>query len=598
MTARAVCAVGDDGAARCTFPTEETPCAAPVSPTCDQQFLVTPGEGRCEVDALAGAKCTWSETRLDCTVLPEPSCSGSALSTPTAGSCGAGADGIPRCLYQVQSTDCAAPRPAECRDAQQVVFAAGSCSSEGGAARCLYQETATDCSVVPAAACSGAEIVSYGEGRCAVAEGDGAVCRRSENRRDCAAEAPPASCEGSNLVSRTGQCEAGEGGPTCSITESRVDCGVATGPACAGDLLVTLAAGQCVPGAGGGPAVCQQDRSETSCTEQGGRVCRDARCVFACSPVGHWDEVWVEELPVFAFMGAAAAAMFIDEPYEPFAGEAVESIHEEDGRFEGMGRDRYDPASYWFGDVTLDEEGLLTFAYHFGNSDGTGVYRCGWEDQCNTLDCTFENFDAWGGTTMAGTATWTRRAAQIDWCRLQHPLAGTVDPEGELTVYGRVWHPGLTDRQDQVDEDPLLLGEAGFGPVGSDPASDEEWTWSAAIANPEWSGSGAGEPDNDEYMAFVAGAPLGEHALAFRFSFDGGDSWRYCDRDRREQGGQDGSADGYAPADAGSLRVADDPCVPNPCQREGQAICNEAGTHLLVLVTEGSCTPADVGGFV
>ncbi|GMV38872.1 MAG: hypothetical protein AMXMBFR64_05880 [Myxococcales bacterium] len=173
----------------------------------------------------------------------------------------------------------------------------------------------------------------------------------------------------------------------------------------------------------------------------------------------------------------------------------------------------------------------------------------------------------------------------VDWCRLQWPLDAEVLAGTPVTVYGRVYDEGVTDKTDGVDADPKLVGQVGYGPDGSDPAAGG-WTWAAAAANPSWSASEAGEPGNDEYQATFAAPAAGTYDHAFRFSLDGGTSWTYCDRAAGP--GSDGSEDGYQIANAGSLLTLASPCSPNPCTVAPAPECTDA-THRVVYGAPGTC---------
>ena len=178
---------------------------------------------------------------------------------------------------------------------------------------------------------------------------------------------------------------------------------------------------------------------------------------------------------------------------------------------------------------------------------------------------------------------------EIDWCRLQHPLdevdvlAGTP-----FAVYGRVFEADITDRSDGVDEDPALVAEAGFGPAGSDPDGHADWRWTGGGPTPDWDAATAGEPGNDEYVATFPAPAAGDHDFAFRFSRDGGLSWRYCDRAAGM--GMDGSEDGYLPQNAGHLATIPSPCDPSPCEVAPPADCDEDGVTVITWGAPGACT--------
>jgi len=155
------------------------------------------------------------------------------------------------------------------------------------------------------------------------------------------------------------------------------------------------------------------------------------------------------------------------------------------------------------------------------------------------------------GTPAAANADCVAADTVVDWCRLQWPLDEAATAGAAVTVYGRVWDEGLTDRTTGVDAEPGLVGQAGYGPDASEPADNAAWTWFAAAGNPAWVDTE--EPNNDEYQATFAAPAAGTYDLAYRFSLDGGTTWLYCDRKVGTEEATDGSADGYQPANAGSL---------------------------------------------
>ncbi len=100
----------------------------------------------------------------------------------------------------------------------------------------------------------------------------------------------------------------------------------------------------------------------------------------------------------------------------------------------------------------------------------------------------------------------------------------------------------------------------GYGPVGSDPSSSPDWTWTPAIPNPAWDGNAWGEPDNDEYMAdLILPAVTGDYDYCFRFSGDVGVTWLYGDLATGAPG-EDGSENGYQSDNAGKMTVLDVCC--------------------------------------
>ena len=146
-------------------------------------------------------------------------------------------------------------------------------------------------------------------------------------------------------------------------------------------------------------------------------------------------------------------------------------------------------------------------------------------------------------------------AMAINWCRLQWPADVTTVPDEETTYYGRVYVDGQTDMTPAVDVDPRLVAQMGYGPDGSSPIDNADWTWMAAVPNPDWDGEASGAPNNDEYQSVVAAPVVGVYDFAYRFSGDWGDNWTYCD-------GGFGTTDGYAPGNAGNLVVEEAPPAP------------------------------------
>ena len=143
-------------------------------------------------------------------------------------------------------------------------------------------------------------------------------------------------------------------------------------------------------------------------------------------------------------------------------------------------------------------------------------------------------------------------AVALQFCRLQFPLEiSTAESGGLTTVYGRLYHAGITDLSPNTDPTPLVLAEVGYGPDGVIP--DETWRWREATPNAYYDGStlGGNEANNDEYMGEMVTPDVGQYDFAFRFSVDRGGSWTICDFGFSGAG----SSDGYSPEDAGQLNV-------------------------------------------
>jgi|GEM_PF-4920429 len=138
----------------------------------------------------------------------------------------------------------------------------------------------------------------------------------------------------------------------------------------------------------------------------------------------------------------------------------------------------------------------------------------------------------------------------VDWCNLQWPPATTtsVGVATEL-IYGQVWVPGVTDQPGQGQG---IIAQLGYGPDGTDPATNSAWVWKTADYNPEFSGN----PNNDEYMATLTITTPGRYDYAYRFSRNG-IQWTYGDYGN-------GSADGYDVTNAGDLVVLGVETEPEP----------------------------------
>ncbi len=150
---------------------------------------------------------------------------------------------------------------------------------------------------------------------------------------------------------------------------------------------------------------------------------------------------------------------------------------------------------------------------------------------------------------------------QINWANLQWPPSITtfVNVPTE-DIYGQVWIDGVTS---QAGVTPGLIAELGYGPDGSMPMDNPDWTWVAATYNMD-------QGNNDEFMAALDIADAGVYDYAYRYSWNGS-PWLYAD--------QDGTNNGYDPAQAGDLNVN-----------------NPAGTQKL-LISEIVVTPTN-GEFI
>jgi glycosidase len=128
----------------------------------------------------------------------------------------------------------------------------------------------------------------------------------------------------------------------------------------------------------------------------------------------------------------------------------------------------------------------------------------------------------------------------IGWANLQWPpsMSHTISATTRTdNAYGQVWIDGVTN---QPGPTPSLAAELGFGPDGSDPAGNPDWSWVEASFNKD-----AG--NNDEFVASLLPDRIGTFDYAYRYTVTDGRDWVYADLD--------GIGNGYSPAQAGSLTV-------------------------------------------
>ena len=160
-------------------------------------------------------------------------------------------------------------------------------------------------------------------------------------------------------------------------------------------------------------------------------------------------------------------------------------------------------------------------------------------DAPGPVDVTVQNPDGQGSTKVSA---FTYEPGLVNYATLEAPYDLTVQ-SGQVadTVSGRAYHPGVTEA-----DGAGLMAELGWGAGGSDPQGGG-WEWTSATY-----ASQGGDTGNDDVYNGVLPNDLaaGSHSWCFRFSLDG-EKWLYADRD--------GSANGFAPAKAGTLTVSAPP---------------------------------------
>jgi hypothetical protein len=176
--------------------------------------------------------------------------------------------------------------------------------------------------------------------------------------------------------------------------------------------------------------------------------------------------------------------------------------------------------------------------------------------------------------------------SSIDDCRHGGALAIDADAGESRELAGLVYDAGTTDAWTGNDVAPGLLAQVGYGPVGSDPATQAGWSW--VTAEPEGAWDDASEPGWDRWVGTLTVSEPGSWATAWRFTADAGATWSVCDAD--------GAANGYDPTRAGTWEAAPTACLPNPCQAPPDPECE--GDTIVVSAGPGWCSQASDGNAV
>ena len=112
-------------------------------------------------------------------------------------------------------------------------------------------------------------------------------------------------------------------------------------------------------------------------------------------------------------------------------------------------------------------------------------------------------------------------APEADFCNLQSPVSFSAQTgQTSPLVYGRLFEAGLTEA---AGPPAGVLAQVGVGPDGTDPWTSG-WTWSAAAYNTQVG-------NDDEYQGSFTVPSPGTYRYGYRFSFDGGEAYTYCDLD-------------------------------------------------------------------
>ena len=131
-------------------------------------------------------------------------------------------------------------------------------------------------------------------------------------------------------------------------------------------------------------------------------------------------------------------------------------------------------------------------------------------------------------------------AYPIHWANLQWPftISHTIGITPTENIYGQVYIADVTSAPGAT---PGLLAQVGYGPDGSDPRGNAEWTWFEA---PFFSQEG----NNDQFAGTLLPESTGEFDYVYRYSTNGAVSWVYA-----YEGGP--VIDPYDAANAGDLTV-------------------------------------------
>jgi glycosidase len=149
----------------------------------------------------------------------------------------------------------------------------------------------------------------------------------------------------------------------------------------------------------------------------------------------------------------------------------------------------------------------------------------------------------------------------IDWANLQWPssMVHTISVINRTNnAYGQVYIDGITN---QPGATPTLRAQLGFGPSGTNPDDNSDWSWVDASFNVD-----AG--NNDEFMASMLPDSIGVFDYAYRYTTTDGRDWLYADLD--------GTDNGYSKDQAGDLTVVSSGDTTLPAVPDGLYVAGES----------------------
>ena len=212
--------------------------------------------------------------------------------------------------------------------------------------------------------------------------------------------------------------------------------------------------------------------------------------------------------------------------------------------------------------LNLPQAGDYAFAFRFATDAGATVANCDL-DGSSSLPASFE-------PTKVGTLSVTATNLP-DRCLIQFPAVISDAAVGTpLSVYGRIFEPGITDTS---DGDARIKADLYVGPITADPLTQRaQFTKVMAALSTTYTNQ-----TDDEYEATWTPTAPGDYRYFYTFSVDGGQSESLC-------GLGDGTA--FSPQLTGVFQVqalAQDP--PDYC-RVFQGVPGTPVTHSLADPTE------------
>ncbi len=120
----------------------------------------------------------------------------------------------------------------------------------------------------------------------------------------------------------------------------------------------------------------------------------------------------------------------------------------------------------------------------------------------------------------SGVATVT--GYTVSWCKIQSPLQYDADEGDSRFIFGQVYVAGVTNTLDTVS--PSIKGEFAYTTDRIRTLSSlTTLQWNSATFNVKYF-------NNHEYRYTLYLPEAGNYSYVYRFSADGGNSWKYCDR--------------------------------------------------------------------